>query len=129
MDIEKVVAVYVKIRDKKSQITKEYEAAIAELDEKQNVLQSALLEFCKEANLDSVKTTAGTAFRTVRTKYWISDWQQAYDFILEHNAPELLEKRLAQKATAEWLKSFPGDPIPSLQTDSRYTITVRRGKE
>jgi hypothetical protein len=36
MDVERVVSVYIKIRDKKAQLTKEYEAQIAELDVKQD---------------------------------------------------------------------------------------------
>lgn len=128
MDINKIVAAYVRIRDEKSRLKKEYENAIAALSEKQNVLQSVLLGICKESNIDSVKTESGTAFRTVKTRFWVSDWDAMNSFVVDHYAIDLLEKRLAQNAVKDWIETHPNMPIPTLQTDSKYTIIVRRGQ-
>jgi hypothetical protein len=51
-----------------------------------------------------------------------------YKFMLEHEAPELLEKRLHQSNMKQFLEENP-EVLPSgLNVDSEYTITVRRSK-
>ena len=128
LDTEKVVSVFIKMRDRKAEITKRYEAEIAELDAKQAVLQNALLDFCKENKIESIKTSFGTAFRTIKTRLFVSDWQAVEKFIYDNDAFDLLEKRLAQNAAKTWTEENPDKPIPSLVTDSKYCVTIRRGK-
>jgi hypothetical protein len=127
-DVEKIVSVYLKIRNKKAEITKAYEAQIAELDAKQDMLQSALLDLCKELGVESVRTESGTAFRTIKERVFVSDWAAVEQFIYDNDAFDLVEKRLAQNAAKSWIKDFPDKPIPSVVVDRKFTITVRRGK-
>jgi hypothetical protein len=89
-------------------------------------VKSALLEYCKDQNLESVRTTEGLFYRTGRTNYWTSDWESMGKFILEHGAPELLEKRLHQSNMRQFLEEHPELLPPGLNVDSEYTITVRR---
>jgi hypothetical protein len=128
LDTEKVVSVFIKIRDRKAEITKKYEADIAELDAKQAVLQNALLDFCKENKIESVKTSVGTAFRTIKTRLFVNDWQAVEKFIYDNQALDLVEHRLAQNAAKTWTDENPDKPIPSLVVDSKYVVTIRRGK-
>jgi hypothetical protein len=51
-----------------------------------------------------------------------------YRFIKEHDAPELLERRIAQGNFKEFLKDNPDKLPEGLNVDSRYSITVRRAK-
>ena len=128
MDIEKVVSVYLKIRDKKAAITKAYEAEVAELDAKQDLLQSALLDFCKANGVESIKATSGTAFKTIKERIFVSDWAAVEQFIYDNDALDLVEHRLAQNAAKTWMKENPDKPIPSAVVDRKFAITVRRGK-
>ncbi|MCX5637112.1 MAG: hypothetical protein NTX52_05400 [Planctomycetota bacterium] len=128
MDINRVVNVFLKIRDEKARITREYEAAIAKLDEQQGRLNAVLLEECKTLNVESIRTEAGTAFKTVKQRYWVNDWSAVEKFIYDNDAFDLLERRLAQTAAKTWTKEYPDNPIPSLVVDSKYQITIRRGK-
>jgi hypothetical protein len=91
-------------------------------------LNAVLLEECRTLNVDSLKTTSGTAFKTTKQKFWVSDWQAVEMFIYENRAFDLLEHRLAQTAAKTWTKENPDRPIPSLVVDSKYAITIRRGK-
>ena len=124
--VEKLVKVFLKMKQKRAEIT----AAFTEQDEKikaqMDKVKSALLEYCKDQNLESVRTTEGLFYRTVRTNYWTSDWESMGKFVVENNAPELLEKRLHQTNMKQFLEENSDLLPPGLNVDSEYTITVRR---
>jgi len=77
---------------------------------------------------DSIKTPHGTIIRSVKSKYWTGDWDSMYTFIKEHDAPELLERRIAQANFKEFLAQNPDKLPEGINVDSRYAITVRRAK-
>ena len=91
-----------------------------------NVLKSALLDYCTAQGVDSVKTAAGLFYRTVKTRYWTSDWDSMNKFILAQEVPEFYEKRLNQTAVRQFLEENPDMLPPGLNTDSEYVITVRK---
>ena len=128
VSVDRLVSVYIKIRDKKSAITAELKEQEAELNEKLDVIKGALLQHCKDNNSESVRTKFGTFFRTIRTKYWTSDWESMSGFIKENDAVDLLEKRLHQGNMRQFLDDNPDKLPPGLNVDSAYTITVRRSK-
>jgi len=124
--VDKLVAVYIKMRDKRAEILREYESEDEAIKEQMEALETKLLELCKSIGADSLKTKHGTAIRSVKTRYWTSDWNSMHKFIMEHNMPELLEKRISQTAMKQLLDENPDMMPPNLNTDSRYSITIRR---
>jgi hypothetical protein len=127
-DLNRIVAVYLKIRDKKAQLTNELNAKLAELDTKLKVVNDALLAHCKENNVESVRTEHGTFYRSTKTKYWTGDWEAMGKFIIEHDAVDLMEKRIHQGNMRLFLEENPDLLPPGLNVDSEYTVTVRRKK-
>lgn len=127
-DADKLVRVYIKIRDAKAARTKQLEDEIAELDEQLNAVESELLELCKSTGQDGGKTQHGSFRRSVKTRYWTSDWDKMYQFIKDNDAPELLERRVAQTAFKEFLASNPDKMPEGMNVDSRYAITVTRAR-
>lgn len=125
---EKLVSAYIKVRDKRAELKKQFDLADAELLEKQNTFQNALLEILKGAGGDSIKTKFGTATRTVKTRYWTTDWQGMYDFIKTEDAPYLLEQRIHQGNIKKFLEENPDKQPVGLSLDSAYAITVRRAQ-
>jgi len=122
----KLTKVYLKIRAEKSRLSQEFKDKEADLDRQLDKVKGALLDFCKEHGTDSVRTSEGLFYRSVRTRYWTSDWEEMHKFVLEHEVPEFLEKRLNQKNVKEFLEENP-DLVPKgLNTDSEYTISVRK---
>jgi len=128
MDATKLVAVYIKMRDAKDAIAREYEAKVNEIKEQMEAIEQALLEICKTTGQDGGRTTHGTFSRTVKTRYWTNDWGSMHSFIKEHDAIHLLEQRIHQTNMQEFLRDNPGTLPQGLNADSRYSITVRRSK-
>jgi hypothetical protein len=128
MDANKLVQVYVKIRDAKAAKTKEMEDAIAALDAQLEAIEGELLELCKTTGQDGGKTQFGSFRRSVKTRYWTSDWDSMYRFIKEHDMPELLERRVSQTTFKEFLQANPDKMPQGMNVDSRYAITVTRAR-
>ena len=126
--LAKMTKVYLKIKAERDRLSAEYKEADSELVSQQDKIRSALLGYLKENELKSVKTDAGTFYRTVKQKYWTSDWENMHKFILEHEVPEFLDKRLNQKNVREFLEEHP-DLLPKgLNVDAEFALTIRKGK-
>lgn len=124
--VEKLVKVYLKMNATLSEKKAAFEAEEKALKEQMAKVKSALLEYCKEQNVESVRTGEGLFYRGVTTRYWTNDWESMGKFVVEHNVPELLEKRLHQGNTKQFLEANPDLLPPGLNVDSEYTITVRK---
>ena len=123
---DKLVKVYIKMRDAKAAKVRAHEEEIDVIDANLDLITQELLEVCKATGQDGGKTAFGTFTRTVKTRYWTSDWKSMYDFIKENDAIELLEQRVAQGNMKQFLKDNPDKLPEGLNVDAKYSITVRR---
>jgi len=120
--------IYIKIRGAREKLKEEYEEGDKHLKEQLDVIAEKMLSICKEQNADSIRTKFGTIIKKVDTRYWTSDWDSMYQFIQEHDAYALLERRLHQTNLRQFLEENPNLLPAGLQADSKYTIIVRRSK-
>jgi hypothetical protein len=125
-DASKLVQVYIKIRDARDMKQRQMEQEVNELNEQLGVIEQELLEICKATGQDGGKTSFGSFSRSVKTRYWTSDWDSMYKFIREHDAPELLERRIHQGNFSEFLKENPDNMPAGVNVESKYSVTVRR---
>jgi len=126
--VDQLVAVYIKVRDARDAARRDADRVDADFEAQLDVLNKEILEVCKETGADSIKTPHGTAIRSVKSRYWTNDWEKFYQFVFEHHAPELLEKRIHQTNIKQFLEENP-DLLPlGLNVDSEHSITVRRSK-
>jgi hypothetical protein len=127
-NVDQLVAVYIKIRDARDEARRAADRVDADFEEQLDTLNREILEICRATGADSIKTSHGTAIRTVKSRYWTNDWEKFYDFMFENNVPELLEKRIHQTNIKQFLEENP-DLLPlGLNVDSEHSITVRRSK-
>ena len=126
ISVDKLVAVYIKMRDKRAELLREYEEADSAVKTQMELVETKLLDTCKEIGADRLGSKHGTVMRTVRTRYWTSDWESMHKFILEHKMPELLERRISQTTMKQLLEENPELMPVGLNTDSKYSVTIRR---
>ena len=123
---DRLTRAYIKVRAQRAALSAEYKEADGELSRKLATIKNALLDYCENHNVESVRTSEGLFFRTSKIKYWTSDWERMYEFILEHDVPELLDKRLNQTNLKQFLEENP-DVLPQgLNVDNEYVISVRK---
>ena len=128
INVEKLVSVFIKIRDAREEAKREWEEIDSEFVTKLDLINQELLSICKNTGADSIKTKDGTAIRTIKSKYWTNDWERFYDWMFEHNVPEVLERRIHQTNIKQFLAENPDMLPPGLNVDNAYHITVRRSK-
>ena len=127
--LDKLTAIYIKMRDAKDKLTADYKQQYAHLEEQMSVLELEMLEICKNMNADSIRTKAGTIVRSVKSRYWTNDWDSMYRFIKDNDAYGLLEKRLHQTHMKEFLAENPDIYPKGLNVENEFTVVVRRSKE
>ena len=123
--IEKLMQASVNMRDKIDELEKQ----ISEIKIQRDKVDMALNEACRTLNVNSLKTKVGTLSRTLKTRYWSSDWPSMYDFILENKLPEFFEKRLVQSSIKEYLEQNPDKHPPGLQATSEYTVRITKSRD
>jgi len=124
--LEKLTKAYIKLREQRSQLAADFRAQDQVLLDRQDKIKEALLDHCNEHNVESVKTTEGTFYRQVKRRYWTSDWESMYKFVLEHQLPEFFDKRLNQKNVGQFLEENPEMVPPGLNVESEYVVSVRK---
>jgi hypothetical protein len=126
--LEKLTRIYIKMRDKKAEVTHELEEKVSKIEQDMKTVKTAILAHMKEIGAESLRTESGIVYRTVRTTYATSDWESMHKFILEHGVPDLLEKRLQQTNMRAFLEEHPDMLPPGLNANSEYSVTIKRSK-
>lgn len=123
-----LAALYIKMRDKRAQLLHDYEAADNTVKEQMKLVQQKLLDICNETGANSLKTPYGTVTRSIKNRYWTSDWSAMREFIKDNDALDLLEQRIHQTNMKTFLAEHPDKLPPGLNQDSEFTISVRKAK-
>lgn len=126
VSMDTLAKVYLKMRNKISALTQAYEAEVGNLKEQQASIASAMRDQMKALGSKSVKTDHGTVMMKLTTRYVTHDWDSFKQFVLEHKALELVERRISQRNMATFLSDNPGVVPPGLNSESEYEISVRK---
>ncbi len=124
---EELVSAYVRIRDERARILREYEAKDAELKSDIDQIKVFLLSICNDVNANSIKTSQGTVMRKLNERFYCNDWDSFRKFVAEHDAIELLERRIHQGNFKQFLSSHEEDGLPpGVNVMREYDVTVRK---
>ncbi len=127
--LDKLARVYIKMRDKLSELTREYETAEAAIKAQQAEVAAAMKDRLQALGAKSAATTYGTVSLKTSTRYYFQDWEAAHRFIMDNDAPYLLEKRVSQTMMREFLENNPGVVPPGLNTMSELTVSVTKPRK
>lgn len=120
-----LVKLYIQLRDRRSQRKAAYENEDAADKGKQEKIEGILLKRFMDQGIESVKTCAGTAYKSVRSSASVADWESFFDFVRGNEAWGLLEHRASKAAVEEHKNSF-GELPPGLNWREEIVINVRR---
>jgi hypothetical protein len=128
VSVEKLTDIYLKIKGKRDILSRDFKQEDERLKTQQERIKRALLDYCKENDIESVRTEAGTFYRSIKTKYWTNDWASMHQFILQHEVPEFLTKSLNQANVKQFMDENPTLVPAGLNVDSEYVVSVRKAK-
>ena len=124
--LDKLAKIYRRLRSKIADLTQEYDTQVEVLKAQQEEIKNAMKDQMKAIGVTSVRTTEGTVVLSVKTRYTTQDWDSFKKFMIEHEALELLEERIAQTNMKQFLEENPGVVPPGLNSASEYDISVRK---
>ena len=124
--LDRLVKIYRKLRTRMTELTQAYDTQAEVLKAQQDEIKNAIKDQMKAMGVTSVRTTEGTAVMSVKTRYTTQDWDSFKKFMIEHEAIDLLEKRIAQLNMAQFLEENPGVVPPGLNSTSEFDISVRK---
>ena len=124
--LDRLAKIYRKIRAEITTLTQEYDGKIETLKAQQEEIKNAMKDMMKAMGVTSVRTEQGTVVLSVSTRYSTQDWDSFKKFVVEHDAVDLLEKRIAQGNMNQFLEENPGLVPPGLNSSSEYSISVRK---
>jgi pyruvate dehydrogenase complex dehydrogenase (E1) component len=124
--IDTLAGEYIKLREAIKDKEEQQKLELAPLKEEFDDISNQILSICNEQNLDSVRTPMGTISRRIWSRFWTSDWEEMHKFIIAHNAPFLLEKRVHNGNMQQFLDENPDEQPIGLQVDRKYVIQVRK---
>jgi hypothetical protein len=125
---ERLTRVYLKIRARQADIKAQFEDELKVLDSQLERVKDALLEYCKENDIKTLRTDAGTVSRMKTTKYWTSDWESLYAAIRKHGNPEILTRRIHQNNMRDFLLEHPDEIPMGLNAEVEQTIRITKAK-
>jgi hypothetical protein len=124
--LDKLARVYRKIYAKTQALTQEYESQLEVLEAKKELIKNAMKDQMRALGLESVRTEEGTILLSKKTRYYTDDWNSFKQFVVEHDALDLFEKRISQKNMAMFLEDNPGEVPAGLNSMSEVSVTVRK---
>lgn len=126
IDLEKITRAYVRMRDARDQLRKEYQDDDNALQEKMGKLEAAMLAFLNESKTDSFKTKNGTVYKQMDVIPTGSDWNAFYHWVARNDAFDALERRIKKTFVKEYMDTHDGTPPPGVSVLREYKVRVRR---
>ena len=127
MKLDELVANYIKLRDKKSLLKKQYDEKVAKVDAVMDKMEAIILKTFQDSGIDSARTDAGTAYISTRTSATVASREELFQWIQEdfEERSIFLENRVS-KVAVEQYKAATDDLPPGVNFRSEVTVGVRR---
>lgn len=120
--VDRLVRMYMKMRA----AIQGLDAQIEAIKEQQQAVKNAIKDQMRSTGAKSMKTDHGTVSLVEKTRFYTNDWESFKKFVIEHDAVDLLEKRIAQTNIKVFLEENPTLVPPGLNSESEFDISVRK---
>jgi len=122
---QELVEKYIVLRDKKAEIADEAKKKAAKINDMLTKIEARLLQHMNEQGVTSVKTEAGTFFKSRRTSTPVADWDAVLEYVKENDLWHMLERRV-NKSAIEQFRDENDDLPPGVGWKEEVTVNVRR---
>ena len=123
--VEDIVRAYVSIRDSVAEIKARQKAELEPYAQALAKLEGQMMTILVDAGVDSMKTPAGTAYRSEKTSVTIADKSAFMDYIQSNGAFDLLDVR-ANKTAVEGYMAEHQDLPPGVNIRREASVNFRR---
>lgn len=124
--VDRAVKTYVRIRDEKDRLTREYNEKEAGLKAQLEQLELFFAAKAEENGVDGFKTQFGTVFKEEKLTASCADWELFGNWIIEHNEIEMLERRVKHATVKQYMADHEGGLPPGVSVFREAKMRVRR---
>jgi mannose-6-phosphate isomerase class I len=125
--LDELVKAYLTIRNASDNLYRQYMLKKEELESEMKQLEHFMLDECNELKVESLRTNNGTITKTVKEQYNCSNWDEFKQYIIEHNALELLQQRIHNGNFKEYMQGKEAEGLPpGISSVREYSIIVRK---
>ena len=125
MKMSDLVAKYIQLRDKKAEYKAEYDAKVSTIEAILDKIEGKFLQVFEESGMDSVKTEAGTAYKSTRVSVTTGDKDAFMEFVRTNDEWPLLEVRPSKSAVEEY-RAAHDDLPPGINWRAEQVVNIRR---
>lgn len=124
-DPKEVVDRMMALRDKRSQLKKDFEARDRQLREMYERGENWLLKHMQETGHKSFKVEGATVFTKTNMRYSFGDWSGFTEWVKQTGEVDLLQKRVSSTNMETFLKDN-GELPPGIKRDPVLTVNIRK---
>lgn len=124
--LDRLTRIYMKMRVAIQDLEREYDTKLEDLKSQQQAIKNAMKDQMLALGTKSARTEFGTVTLTEKSRYYTQDWDSFKHFVVEHDAVDLLEKRIHQTNMAKFLEENPSLMPPGLNSDTEFDVSVRK---
>ena len=123
---DKLVAAYVKMRDDLSAQEKTFKEFKAKRKDEMLQIADALQKMMDDDGLESMKTTAGTAFRATKDFISVENWNDVLKYVEDTGDLAIFNKSVNKTVIKEYMGDHAGITPPGLLYGMKTEIQIRR---
>jgi hypothetical protein len=123
--VDDIVAAYVRLRDQKAELKAQQAEVMKPYDEALAKLEAEALQILSDTGVESMKTSAGTVYKSVATSATVQDKSAFMDYIKEHQAFDLLDVRANKTAVQDFVTGNQDTP-PGVVIRREMKVGFRR---
>lgn len=120
-DVDKIVAHYVKLRDRKAEMAERHKEELRPINEDMGMIESALMKHLQDQGAKSMRTAHGTPYITEVESVKITDKDAVLDTVVEQGCWDVLNVSVAKKNLRE-----SGIELPGIETTTVRKLNVKR---
>lgn len=125
-NVDRLVAVYIKIREAKAAATSAYEKQDREYKEQMETVENELLRRAQEEGVTGFKTEHGTTYMETKLVASGSDWGVFYSWMKDNDAMDMLERRIKSTSIKEYMENHDNAIPPGVSIFTQLQMKVRR---
>lgn len=125
LNIDQVVATYMKLRSQKDTIEAEVKEKVAGIKASMEKIEAWVKEQADAQGVTSFKTKHGTAFLTTVDYANVADWDAVLKYIRDNDAFDMLEKRVSKTAVRGYIDSTKAVP-PGITYGTKLEVNIRK---
>jgi hypothetical protein len=128
MKLSEAVELYIKLRDKKAEISKLRKAEEAEVESKMEKLEAQLMTALDKLGGEGFRAASGTAYISTKTSVTTADKDAFRNHIISNEAWDLADLRPSKTAVDAYAKEH-GDVPPGVNYRTERTVSIRRNAD